>query len=239
MLDELFTKYHSDKGDKAPTGSPPGQFHCYGEAYEKYFLPLKDSELCLLEIGISINGHEVPSLCAWKDFFPNAKIVGMDIHDYRKLAIERVWITQGDQGDMEDLLNVSATHGPFDIIIDDGSHYPEHQLVSFGTLFNSLKSNGVYVVEDLHILGAMPWSIDQRESELFTNIIDYLADNNVITVEYFKDKWGCFRIAFIKKREDKPMNIDISISDAGEIVIKAKAIKETDDSGPYGYDGER
>ncbi len=39
--------------------------------------------------------------------------------------------------------------GPFDIILDDGSHKTYHQLVSFTSLFlDALKDGGCYMVED-------------------------------------------------------------------------------------------
>merc|ERR1712029_878213 len=44
---------------------------------------------------------------------------------------------------------ISETGGNFDIIIDDGSHVPNHQLVSFETLWPSIKPGGMYIVEDI------------------------------------------------------------------------------------------
>jgi hypothetical protein len=38
--------------------------------------------------------------------------------------------------------------GPFDIVLDDGSHMNHHVIFSFEQLFNSIKPSGVYVVED-------------------------------------------------------------------------------------------
>jgi len=39
--------------------------------------------------------------------------------------------------------------GGWDIIIDDGSHIPRHQLVSFSALFPFVRPGGVYVIEDI------------------------------------------------------------------------------------------
>ena len=41
-------------------------------------------------------------------------------------------------------------HGPFEIIIDDGSHFWGDVIVSFIFLFPLLKQGGIYVIEDLH-----------------------------------------------------------------------------------------
>ena len=38
----------------------------------------------------------------------------------------------------------------FDIILDDGGHSVRQQRVSIETLWNSLKSGGYYIIEDLH-----------------------------------------------------------------------------------------
>ena len=43
-------------------------------------------------------------------------------------------------------LNVNTK---FDVIIDDGSHVPEHQLLTLKILWNSLKESGVYIIEDI------------------------------------------------------------------------------------------
>ena len=40
-------------------------------------------------------------------------------------------------------------HGPFDIVIDDGSHVNRHVHHSFRTLWPHLAPGGLYVVEDL------------------------------------------------------------------------------------------
>src|SRR5262249_19201573 len=37
----------------------------------------------------------------------------------------------------------------FDLIIDDGSHRPDHQQITFGFFFKKLKTGGLYFIEDL------------------------------------------------------------------------------------------
>jgi hypothetical protein len=44
---------------------------------------------------------------------------------------------------------VSDEFGPFDIVIDDGSHVPKHVVTSFGALFPQVKDGGLYVIEDV------------------------------------------------------------------------------------------
>ena len=62
---------------------------------------------------------------------------------------ERGKIFVGDQSDVAFLEEVARDVGPFDVIIDDGSHHPEHHLISLGALFGHLRDGGLYVIEDL------------------------------------------------------------------------------------------
>lgn len=48
---------------------------------------------------------------------------------------------------MNNFIEVSS--GNFDIIIDDGSHWPQHQIISFETLWKAVKPGGMYIVEDI------------------------------------------------------------------------------------------
>ena len=58
----------------------------------------------------------------------------------------------GDQNSPEDLERVFRDAGglPFDLIVDDGSHIPEHQHTSLVTLYKHLVRGGIYVLEDIH-----------------------------------------------------------------------------------------
>ena len=48
------------------------------------------------------------------------------------------------------LRSLGDQYGPFDLIIDDGSHVNAHILASFNALFGDyLKPGGFYVIEDL------------------------------------------------------------------------------------------
>jgi len=143
-LGELMQSYGSDKG---PSG------HNFTKFYTLFFAPIKDSVKRVLEIGVS----EGYSLEAWRDYFINAEVHGIDsarISEHRgrdilNLNSDRIKIHIGDQMDREFLQNVADIHGPFDIIVDDGSHKSTDQLFSFYALFPYLKSGGYYVIEDI------------------------------------------------------------------------------------------
>ncbi len=141
-LTDIARRHGTDKADG----------HSYTDFYEDLLAPLRDKPIRLLEIGIG--GYEDPmaggaSLRMWKEYLPCATIVGLDYVDKSGLAEDRIIIVQGDQSDSGSLLDVVERHGPFDVIIDDGSHVNRHVINTFETLFPTLADGGLYVVEDL------------------------------------------------------------------------------------------
>lgn len=136
-LDEIAVESKTDKSSEA---------HGYTKYYAKFFEPIRKEKLNILEIGIQ-NGY---SLKMWREYFPKARIVGLDIVDCKHMDESRVETVVGSQNNPYFLKELHETKGPFDIVIDDGSHQSEDMRISFETLFPLLKSGGIYVVEDLH-----------------------------------------------------------------------------------------
>lgn len=135
-LNELGLKYGTDKASSA---------HDYLKYYERH---LPDDPKRILEIG----AFKGASLRLWKEAFPKAEIVCFDLFqdpdNITKQEVESMGIIaiQGDQGYTQDL---SRIPGNFDVIIDDGSHRADHQILSLNFLWDRVNSGGVYVVEDL------------------------------------------------------------------------------------------
>ena len=136
-LDEIAVSYGTDKSSKA---------HFYTKHYESNFEKLRLSKLKILEIGVQ-DGF---SLKTWKEYFENSDIYGIDLTDLTVFNEDRITVLVGNQSDTNFLLNVNNTYGPFDIIIDDGSHKSNDIRASFNILFPLLKEGGIYVIEDLH-----------------------------------------------------------------------------------------
>ena len=122
----------------------PGE-HSYGATYEAIFRPFRYRKIKILEIGL-LGGD---SLLSWRCYFPRATTIGMDIDPKPGLAGSRTRIYLADQSSATDLEAVAAKEGPFDIIIDDGSHQNAHQIFTFHQLFDSLRDGGIYVMEDV------------------------------------------------------------------------------------------
>lgn len=125
-------------------------YHHYEKAYATHFYEFADSEFKLLEIGVGGEDKELggASIKVWEAIFPNAKIYGLDIYDKSFLDSERVKTFIVDQSDQAALQEFSKEYGPFDIIIDDGSHKRADVLASLFALIGHVKPGGYYVIED-------------------------------------------------------------------------------------------
>lgn len=125
--------------------------HRYTPHYDRHFAPLRNKPINLLEIGIggyARTGDGGSSLRMWKSYFPRAQIFGLDIEDKSFVDEPRIRTFRGDQSDPELLRRIVSEAGRLDIIIDDGSHRPEHVKATFEILFPLLADDGLYVVED-------------------------------------------------------------------------------------------
>lgn len=142
-LDELAIQFNTDKGP---------QDHNYTKIYDRLFSSLKNDSISFLEIGF-FHGQ---SARMWDAYFKNAK--NLDFIDITHNAYshfynlsDRCTLSMVNQEIPEELSNfmASRTEG-YDIIIDDGGHTMNQQIVSFKCLFPYLKKGGIYIIEDLH-----------------------------------------------------------------------------------------
>ena len=120
--------------------------HRYDRFYPTYLERLRDKEFNMLEIGID----EMGSFKLWSEYFPKAKMWGVDIEP-KESTFDKLTIIQADQSVPEGIEKISLL-SPKDceFIIDDGSHVPEHQIKTFHKLFqDNLKPGGVYIIEDI------------------------------------------------------------------------------------------
>jgi demethylmacrocin O-methyltransferase len=161
-LNEIATELGTDKASFG---------HNYVERYETYFSPLKDADIKIFEIGVD-KGY---SIKLWKEYFTKAQIYSIDIIDKTEFIEDRVSVFVGSQNDVNFLQDVNNEHGPFDVIIDDGSHLNEDMYTSFVTLFPLLKPGGLYIVEDLHAC-YWPW-VQKNGNTNFTNVVKQLLDH--------------------------------------------------------------
>ena len=121
-LSELAVLHGTDKG-------PDG--HGFTSVYARILDPVRQTVSRVLEIGV----YTGASIRMWRDYFPNAMIIGADENLANATPTgERTKLVAADQSRVDSLEQLAAK-GPFDVIIDDGSHAPEHQVLTFQTLF--------------------------------------------------------------------------------------------------------
>lgn len=119
--------------------------HRYLERYASHLGALRGEQFSLLEIGV----YKGASLRMFRDFFPRAQVVGLDIKPVEMADEPRITIHQGSQADVALLRRIDEQEGPFQVVIDDGSHVMAHLRTTFATMFPLLADGGWYIVEDL------------------------------------------------------------------------------------------
>jgi hypothetical protein len=152
-------------------GTDKATLHKYTTWYPTYFEPIRHNPVNLLEIGV----YAGASLKMWSDYFdhPETQITGVDIHDAIRFSTKKIKTLIADQASREQLARVLGDN-KYDIIVDDGGHMMNQQLISWGFLFKYLKPNGFYVLED--ICTAQP--------ELYPAYCRDFADHNNSLAEY-------------------------------------------------------
>ena len=181
-LDAIGLNYGTDK---------VSQKNGYTRHYEHFFEPIRYKKLKILEIGV----YKGASLFMWQKYFPNSHIYGIDngkICDNAAMnsinACEpRITTYRADQVSREDLAEfIKDCGGDFDIIIDDGYHFQEHQQVSLGFLYPYLKDGGIYIVEDIVLPSKKfeddSWGIkdcDHFSDTTFNIITSFMADGYI------------------------------------------------------------
>ncbi|BBY26353.1 class I SAM-dependent methyltransferase [Mycolicibacterium sediminis] len=161
----------------------------YTPHYQRYFEPYREQPVKILELGIG--GYDSPdaggeSLRMWKHYFRRGLVYGMDIFPKNGVAETRVHVIRGDQGDEGFLDSMASELGPFDIVIDDGSHISHHIIPSFNALFPHVKPGGLYVIEDLASAYWPGWggdpdpSAQYRTMDMVKNLLDDLHHNEQI-----------------------------------------------------------
>jgi len=147
-LEEIGTKYGTLKVQ-----------HGFMPIYERFFEPLRDKPISLLEIGV----HEGASIRTWREYFPSAQIIGVD------KCITKVASSLYSDGCIMIMADASSSEfgqsdwirdHKFNVVIDDGSHIQSEVMASFLGLWDSVKPGGWYVVEDLFAAYDKTWNPD-------------------------------------------------------------------------------
>lgn len=150
-LTDLADQYGSDKGSTK---------HRYTELYHMLFNPYRQRKINFLEMGLLIGGPEhgidadrptgdLPSIRMWLEYFPKARIHGLDVSDFSWFDHDRFTFHRCDMDDRAAIARAAAQMPAPDIVIDDASHASHHQQNAFLEIFPKMAPGGLYVIEDL------------------------------------------------------------------------------------------
>tara|TARA_R110000824_G_scaffold66016_7_gene171559 strand:+ start:125 stop:868 length:744 start_codon:yes stop_codon:yes gene_type:complete len=227
-LTNVGMKHHSDKAT----------WHKYTHVYSKlleYLGYTRSSEFTLLELGFSRGSSHL----MWREYFPNATIVGIDIHpwqwyqqrekslgpipehleelintDFDKLLNEKFQLFVGDQKDISLLRHICNIFNTFDVIVDDASHKNVETKISFDYLFPYLRNGSAYIIEDLH---------SPRQQHICNDIKNY---NTSGSFKYLSNNSDIKSVSFIRMAYDLGLSLsllpphDNGASDMGIIMKK-------------------
>jgi hypothetical protein len=168
----LFNKYGSDKDRNG-----------YAPLYHTLFYHQRQGPLNVLEIGIgtmlpgvrsSMIGYALEhyspggSLRAWRDYFPQGRVIGMDIQPDTQITEDRIETYLCDSTNAQAVTEImERLNVNFDIIIDDGCHHFQSQFKTLTNFYPYLKSGGIYVIEDIY-----PGSMVSENPAIVKNIVN-------------------------------------------------------------------
>jgi hypothetical protein len=158
---------------KHANGTDKESNHAYGDAYKQIITSLlkcggTDPRLAvklMMEVGVA----DGSSLLAWREVFPNALCVGMDIHHSDKSSGERLEFHLGDMRKREDCERAAAGR-QFDFIVEDATHQLPDTLATLLYLWPFLRMGGLYVVEEFQDSASLRRSI--IELWPFAHVVD-------------------------------------------------------------------
>lgn len=150
----------------------------YFDVYETWFSRFRGQSPRILEIGMQHGG----SALMWLEYFgPGTKVVGVDI-DPRcsQHASDDITVVIGDQSNEEFWKEFWANNTePFDIVIDDGSHYQSDMVKTYIVGQDYVKDGGIYLIEDTHTAYYSVHTVGDRAPDEYTgagnpgNVIEF------------------------------------------------------------------
>jgi hypothetical protein len=123
-----------------------GGVHNYLPVYDKLFLPFRDAEINIFEVGYLHGG----SCKLWERYFSKAIIKSIDVDCCVPPPVsDRIIL---ELRDMRNTTPAYFNNFPPTIAIDDGSHLLEDQIHFIQTVYPVIKSGGMLIIEDVQNL---------------------------------------------------------------------------------------
>ena len=187
-LNDLFEYFNSDKGNfflnqyTRSRKKDKIQGHQYAFFYDKYFKDIKNNQLNILELGSFKGG----AAAAFSFFFKNSKIYSGDLYpDIFNFYSKRIINFKIDTSSEESINKfIEKSNLKYDIIIEDASHFLKDQIISLFLLFKTLKSKGMFIIEDLDFPDTREQSNIFNEKPTLKQIL-----NSIINEQDFSSKY--------------------------------------------------
>ena len=157
----------------------------YFPSYERYLSKYRGCDVNILELGVQSGGSQE----MWLEYFGDSShAYGADV-DNRILTFnsQRIHNFVGDIGNASFLMDLCQKIPRIDVVLDDASHIPWHQILAFEVLFPCLNEHGgIYIVEDLNAnyLKIPPYSNQGTEASSF---IEYIKSR----IDEMNAYWSC------------------------------------------------
>jgi hypothetical protein len=123
-----------------------------GHGYDKVFAHLFEGNTVnnFLEIGLFLNELQHTDLNAWTSVFPSANIYGADKKESQLFNSGNIRTHVIDQEVPASFDALKAEFDvEFDVVIDDASHVYANTITTFEALFSTVKTGGIYLIEDI------------------------------------------------------------------------------------------
>jgi hypothetical protein len=163
-LATLCERYGSDKGAIREDGHVYAwPAHTYADFYARLFGHCRQTFRAVFECGLGTNNPDLPSsmgargrpgasLRVWREYFPNATIVGADVDRQILFQEERISTYFVDQTNPHSVRALwrQVPAKMFDLMIDDGLHTYAAGICLFENSVERLTKDGIYIIEDAY-----------------------------------------------------------------------------------------
>jgi hypothetical protein len=120
----------------------------YFQVYEEVLARFVGKPITFVEVGVFNGG----SLFMWREYLgPQARIIGIDMNpDAQRWREHGFEIFIGDQSDPDFWDRFYAEVGNVDVLLDDGGHMNQQQIVTAHKALDRINDGGCLIVEDVH-----------------------------------------------------------------------------------------
>jgi hypothetical protein len=226
--------------EKSPC--PSVKHSSYFFAYNDLLGKFRGREITFIEIGVLGGG----SLFMWREFLGrDARIIGIDLNPSAlSLKNDGFEIYIGNQANPSFWRELFADIGPVDVVLDDGGHTYEQQVITAHECIPNINDGGMLIIEDTHTSYFQDYGYPSRYSfiEWAKGVIDRInarhrgvatsrlkPDQIIYSVQFFDsivclnvDRSRCLTSEEISNNKGDIINLDFRHNDS--IVSEAHKI---------------